>query len=67
MTMMLLSCFPLRNSEKSTGWSRMLLCVAVFVIIFSCVTISLLSIATYVIYERKAESYLKRLISEKLR
>lgn len=36
-------------------------------VIFSCVAISLLSIATYVIYERKAESYLKRLISEKLR
>lgn len=35
--------------------------------VFSCVVISLLSIATYVLYERKAESYLKSLINEKIR
>lgn len=34
--------------------------------VFSCVVISLLSIATYVLYERKAESYLKSLINEKM-
>lgn len=34
--------------------------------VFSCVVISLLSIATYVLYERKAESYLKLLINQKV-
>lgn len=35
--------------------------------IFTCIVISLLSIVTYVLYERKAESYLKLLIGEKVR
>ena len=35
--------------------------------VFSCVVISLLSIVTYVFYERKAESYFKSLINKKIR
>lgn len=35
--------------------------------VFSCFAISILSIATYILYERKAESYLKTLIRQKVR